>query len=61
MRVRNKTDAGVFVANYGVIPAGDEATVREGESVKQMIKDGVLTEVKTSSTAATTKNEEGDG
>jgi len=59
MRVRNKTDHGVFVANYGVVPAGEEATVPQGEAVKQLIKDNVLTEVKQTSGSSTDK--EGDG
>ncbi len=49
MRVRNETDAGVFVANHGVIPAGEEATVQQSDGVKQMIKDGTLKEVTSSS------------
>jgi hypothetical protein len=63
MRVRNKTDHGVFVTNFGVVPAGEEATVRESESVKQLIKDGVLTEVKSTSggSSSTTTDTEGDG
>jgi hypothetical protein len=49
MRVQNPGDHGVFVQNYGVVPAGEEATVRESPAVKQQIKDGVLKEVKSSS------------
>jgi hypothetical protein len=59
MRVRNKTEQGVFVSEYGVVPGGDEATVRESDQVKQLIKDGVLTEVKQAS--ATNKQKESDG
>ena len=60
MRVRNKTDHGVFVANYGVVPAGEEATVRESPGVKQLIKDGALTEVQASSGGSSNTSEEGD-
>jgi hypothetical protein len=52
MRVKNKTDHGVFVANYGVVPAGEEATVQESESAKSLVKSGVLSEVKTSSSGS---------
>jgi hypothetical protein len=52
--VRNKTDHGVFVANFGVVPAGEEATVRESDGVKQLIKDGTLSEVRTSSGSSNT-------
>jgi hypothetical protein len=48
MRVRNRTDHGVFVQEHGVIPGGEEATVVSNDSVKQMIKDGVLSEVRSS-------------
>jgi hypothetical protein len=58
MRVHNKTDHGVFVSNYGVIPAGEDATVRESESVKQMIRDDVLDEVTSSAASTNTKSEE---
>jgi hypothetical protein len=54
LRVRNKTDHGVFVANFGVVPAGEEATVRESDGVKQLIKDGTLSEVRTSSGSSNT-------
>jgi hypothetical protein len=55
MRVRNKTDHGVFVHNYGVVPAGEEATVPQGESVKELIKAGALSEVKSSSSGSDTE------
>lgn len=63
MRVRNKTDHGVFVANYGVVPAGEEATVPQGEAVKQLIKDNVLGEVKATSTSSSSSDtdKEADG
>lgn len=61
MRVRNKTDHGVFVANYGVVPAGEEATVRESPGVKQLIKDGAFTEVQTSSSGSSSTADEKDG
>jgi hypothetical protein len=54
LRVRNKTDHGVFVANFGVVPAGEEATVRESDGVKQLIKDGTLSEVTSSSGSSNT-------
>lgn len=57
--MRNKTDHGVFVANYGVIPAGDEATVQSSEGVKELIKGGHLTEVQTSSSSSS-ESKEGD-
>jgi len=44
LRVRNETESGVFVANFGVVPAGEEATVRDSPAVQQLIKDGVLSE-----------------
>jgi hypothetical protein len=56
LRVRNKTDHGVFVANYGVIPAGEEATVRESDGVKQLVRDGVLTEVQSSGGGSSTSD-----
>jgi hypothetical protein len=61
--VRNKTDYGIFVANYGVVPAGQEATVQESDGVKQLIKDGTLSEVKSSSSgggSSSATNREGD-
>jgi len=45
LRVRNKTDHGVFVANHGVVPAGEEATVQDSPAVKELIKGGALSEV----------------
>lgn len=45
MRVKNETDHGVFVANHGVVAAGQEATVQQSDGVKQLIKDGSLSEV----------------
>jgi hypothetical protein len=45
MRVHNETDNGVFVQNYGVVAAHAEATVRDSDAVRQLIKTGVLTEV----------------
>jgi hypothetical protein len=54
LRVRNKTDHGVFVANYGVVPAGEEATVQQSDGVKQLIKDGTLTEVQSSGGGSST-------
>jgi len=55
LRVRNKTDRGVFVANYGVVQAGEEATVQESDGVKQLIKDGALSEVKSSGASSSDK------
>jgi hypothetical protein len=52
LRVKNETGHGVFVANHGVVPAGEEATVRESEAVKQLLKDGALTKAKSSDTEA---------
>ena len=60
MRVLNDTDHGVFVANYGVVPAGEEATVRDSPAVRQLIKDKVFKERKTDS-GNTTDKKEGDG
>jgi hypothetical protein len=54
LRVRNETTHGVFVANHGVVPAGEEATVRESEAVKQLIKSGAL------SKATDTDTKDGD-
>lgn len=56
MRVRNKTDHGIFVANFGVVPAGEEATVQQSEAVKELIKGGSLTEVKDSSGGSSTSD-----
>lgn len=61
MRVRNKTDAGVFVAGYGVVPAGEEATVREGDGVKELIKGGTLSEVRSTSGGGSSGNREQEG
>ncbi len=61
MRVRNKQSHGVFVASYGVVPAGEEATVRESDQVKQLIKDGVLSEVKQSSSGGSSSDDTKDG
>jgi len=58
MRVHNPHGLGCFVKDYGVVPAGEDATVREGDGVKQMIKDGMLTD---SSTSTKTDNKEADG
>lgn len=60
MRVRNETDSGVFVASYGVVPAGEEATVRESPSVKELVKGGALREVSTTSSggSSSSNNEE---
>lgn len=58
--MRNETDHGVFVANFGVVPAGEEATVRESEAVKQLIKDGALSEVTSSGGGSSTDKKEGD-
>jgi hypothetical protein len=60
MRVRNNTESGVFVNNYGVVPAGDEATVRESPAVKQLIKDGSFSEVKATSGGTSSSNDGGD-
>lgn len=59
--MRNKTDHGVFVADFGVVPAGEEATVRESDGVKQLIKGGALTEVKTSSSGSANTTDRKDG
>ena len=56
--MRNETGAGVFVVNYGVVPAGEEATVRQSPSVDQLIKDGTLSEVGSDSSDSDEK--EGD-
>lgn len=65
MRVYNPSkEHGVFVREYGVVPPDEEATVRESDAVKQMIKDGVLRERKSgsgSSSSSTTEQKEGDG
>lgn len=60
MRVRNKTDHGVFVANYGVVPAGEEATVQQSAAVKELIKGGAFSEVQTSGDSSTTDTKDGD-
>jgi len=60
LRVRNETDHGVFVANFGVVPAGEEATVRESDGVKQLIKDGTLAEVQSSGGSSTSDKKDGD-
>lgn len=57
MRVRNKTEAGVFVKGYGVVPSpaedeDGEATVPQSDSVKSLIKADVLGEVKATSSGS---------
>lgn len=61
MRVRNKTDHGVYVDGHGVIPGDEEATVRESEQTKQLIRDGVLAKVATTAASDSNKKKEGDG
>lgn len=56
MRVKNPQSDGVFVKDYGIVPAGEEATVPKTDSVKQLIKDGVLREVQQSPST----NKDGD-
>jgi hypothetical protein len=60
MRVRNRTEADVFVKGYGTVPAGEEATVAKGDGVKEMIKAGTLSEVTSTSDSSgtTTTNDE---
>lgn len=61
MRVFNKTDHGVFVADHGVVPAQEEATVPKSDQVAELIKSGALREVKSSSGSSRTTNDQKDG
>lgn len=60
MRVFNPGDHGVFVNDHGVVPAGEEATVRENDEVKQMIRDGTLRKRDSSSSSDRQSSSGGD-
>jgi hypothetical protein len=58
MQVHNPQSHGVFVQNYGVIPAESDATVRKSEAVDELLANGTLTE---KSSASNSENKESDG
>lgn len=60
MRVKNDTDHPVFVKGSGHVEPHEEETVQSSEQVKQLIKQGVLHEVKSTSSGNAESKDGGD-